>query len=44
MTIKSTTDFQIMLTWLDEITLSGGDGCAEYAMTGILKGKLKIES
>lgn len=37
-TIKSTTDFQIMLTWLDEITVSGGDGCAEYAMTGILKG------
>lgn len=33
-----------MLTWLDEITVSGGDGCAEYAMTGILKGKLKIES
>lgn len=37
-TIKSTTDFQIMLTWLDEITVRGGDGCAEYAMTGILKG------
>lgn len=37
--MKSTSDFQIMLTWLDEITVSGGDGCTEYAMTGILKGK-----
>lgn len=40
--MKITTDFQIMLKWLDEIIVSGGDGCAKYAMTGILKGKLKI--
>lgn len=40
--MKSTTDFQIMLTWLDGITTSGENSCGEYAMTGILKGNFKL--
>lgn len=32
-----------MLIWFDEIIVRGGDGCVEYVMMGILKGKFKIE-
>nr|XP_022288711.1 von Willebrand factor A domain-containing protein 7-like [Crassostrea virginica] len=35
---RETSDPYTMLDWLDEIIVSGGDDCPEYAMTGLLKG------
>lgn len=35
---KVTTNPQTMITWLQAIAVSGGGDCAEYAMSGMLKG------
>ncbi|XP_062573733.1 von Willebrand factor A domain-containing protein 7-like [Saccostrea cucullata] len=35
---RKTTDPQTMITWLQNLKVSGGDDCPEYALTGLLKG------
>lgn len=35
---RNMIDFKIMLIWLDDIRVVGGDDCLEYVMLGILKG------
>lgn len=38
-TENSTDDFQILVSWLNNITVSSGGDCTETAMIGIRKGK-----
>lgn len=35
---RMTTNPQTMITWLQNIAVNGGGDCAEYAMSGMLKG------
>ncbi|XP_062606286.1 von Willebrand factor A domain-containing protein 7-like, partial [Saccostrea cucullata] len=35
---RKTTDPQTMISWRQNLTVSGGDDCPEYALTGLLKG------
>lgn len=38
-TENSTNDFQVLASWLNNITVSSGGNCTESAMIGIRKGK-----
>lgn len=35
---RKTTNPQTMITWLEDLVVSGGGDCAEYALSGMLKG------
>lgn len=35
---RETSDWVEMIGWMRNLTVSGGDDCPEYALSGLLKG------
>jgi uncharacterized protein YehS (DUF1456 family) len=44
MTQRVTTNPQTMITWLENLRVSGGGDCPEYALSGMLKGTCKQQT